>query len=174
MTGHEAVYQVMFTPAPRKYTKKLLAASRGYQAGRVEGWINPRIVPPGKAEHDMARAFAEKAKSPCYLVEVRICAFGEGCEKVVESLGSFFELFRTTEGQGFEVKVARRDRRKQDLFEKITGRKLIIPLFGKKSVLSAGELALLAHLPGEEVTGDMEWTFERKDISPPADGFHVE
>ena len=177
MTGHDVVYQVMFTPAPQKYTKKLLEISRGYQAGRVEGWLNPRIVPPGKVEHDVARAFAEKAKSPCYLVEVRICAFGEGgegCEEVVESFGSFFELFRTTEGQGFEIEVAKRDKRKQELFEKIMKREFVIRLFRKKSVLSAGELALLAHLPGDDVAGDIEWTFERKDISPPADGFHVE
>lgn len=159
MTGHRAVYQVIFAPAHRKYVKKLLASSRSIQAGRVEGWINPRIVKPGKAERDLSREFAEKAKSPLFYVEVRFCSDSK------LNLG-FLNLFETYE-QGFKVKVCKGKKLKK-LMDDMVFRTLEVPRFGKKSVLSAKELSLLSHVPGEEVIGDVEWSYERKDLQPPS------
>ncbi len=159
MTGHRAVYQVIFTPAHRKYVKKLLASSRHVQAGRVEGWISPRVVKPGKAERDLSREFADKAKSPLFYIEVRFCSDSE------LDLG-FLNLFQTHE-QGFRVKECR-GRNLKKLVNDMVGRTLEIKRLRKKSVLSAKELSLLAHIPGEEVSGDVEWTYERKDLQPPS------
>lgn len=175
MTGHDAIYQVVFTPA-KKYVQKVIKASRALQVGRVEGWISPRIVPAGKVEKDLSRALAEKAKSPLYFVEVRVCVIGEDSDEVIKSFSSFFELFRTAE-HGFELEVVRgitkgrTMRRRAEALEEMLARRMNVPRFGKKTVLSAGELALLAHVPGEEVAaagaGDVEWVTERKDMAPP-------
>jgi len=159
MTGHRAVYQVVFAPAHSKYVKKLVASSRAMQAGRVEGWINPRVVKPGKTEKDLARELAEKAKSPLFYAEIRICADSD------VNL-SFLDLFETNE-QGFTVEVYR-GKKVLGFVEEMVARELRVPWFGGKSVLSAKELSLLAHIPGEEVTGDVEWTYERKDLKPPS------
>lgn len=180
MTGHNAIYQVIFTPAPKKYVQKIIRASRAVQTGRVEGWISPRIVPAGKVEKDLSKALAEKAKSPLYFADVRVCVVEEDPESVVRSFSSFFELFRTAE-QGFELEIvggitkSGTMKKRAKALEEMLVRKIEIPHFGKKTVLSARELALLAHMPGEEVAGagagvGVEWVTERKDMAPPPEG----
>ena len=172
MTGHRAIYQVVFTPASPKYAGKLIKASRAVSAGRVEGWVNPRVIPAGKTEKDLSKEIAEKAKSPLYYAEIRLCADSK------ISLG-FFELFKTLY-QGFRIEVysslrssrslsptLSRSKKMMKVLKDMMARDLKLPRFGKKSVLSAKELSLLAHVPGEEVVGDVEWTYERKDVYPP-------
>lgn len=181
MTGQESIYQVIFTPAPRKYVQKIINASKAVQVGRVEGWINPHIVPAGRVEKELSRALAEKAESPLYFAEVRVCVIGEDSAEVIKSFSSFFELFRTAE-QGFELEIVKgvtkrgTVKRRATALEDMLIRRMRIPRFGKKSVLSANELALLAHVPGEEVAGagvDIEWVTERKDMTPPAEGYVI-
>lgn len=69
MTGHEAVYQVIFTPAQSKYTNKIIKASKSYQQGRVEGWINPRIVPAGKLEKEYLKCWLRRPEHHCTLLK---------------------------------------------------------------------------------------------------------
>lgn len=170
MVGHRVIYQVLFTPAPKKYSLKLLKASRSVQSGRVEGWINPRVVPPGKVEKDLSKALAEKARSPLYVVDVRLCVFGDDCE-VLNGFLAFFELFRSVD-QHFKLRVVKGITHKKtveknaEMMKMLLKRCMILSPFRKKSILSAKELALLAHIPGEETVGDVDWAQDRMDTAP--------
>lgn len=168
MIGLEAaVYQVVFTPAPKRWMKGAAKVAEGLLKGRVTGWLDPKIVPAGPTEKELAKQVLARAAQPTFAAEIRVAVFGEAADEVVGNFESFFNLFTNPAAeQGFKVEEPMNQTAE---LERMKQRCISLPVLGgKKNVFTAEELALLAHIPGEEVhVRDLEWTFARKDLKPP-------
>lgn len=165
MIGLKAVYQVVFTPAPQKWMRKAVKGAESLTKGRVVGWLNPRIEPAGSTEKELSKQMINRAGMPAFAVKIRIAVFGES--ESIYNFESFFRLFHNpVVGQGFKLTVSNQFKE----LEKMRNREVSIPrFFGRKNVLTCEELAALVHIPGEELhVRELEWTFARKDLKPPA------
>lgn len=134
--------------------------------GKVVGWLEPKIAPASPVEKELTKQIINRASQPVFVVEIRIAVFGKDSKQVINNFESFFNLFyNPIADQGFMLVTPKNQ--KSEL-EKMKKRGMIISRFGKKDVLIADELALLVHIPGEEVhVREVEWTFARKDLKPP-------
>jgi hypothetical protein len=100
------------------------------------------------------------------VVEIRIAVFGKDSKQIVNNFEPFFNLFyNPIADQGFKLVIPRNQ--KVEL-EKMRQRCMTVSRLGKRDILTAEELSLLVHIPGEEMhVREVEWTFARKDLKPP-------
>lgn len=166
MIGHKAIYQVLFTPAPQRWMKGAIKVAEGLLKGKVVGWLEPKIAPASPVEKELAKQIIDRASQPAFVVEIRIAVFGKDSKQIVNNFESFFRLFNNPiADQGFKLVIPRNQKAE---LKRMRQRCMTISRFGKKDILTADEIALLVHIPGEEVhVREVEWTFARKDLKPP-------
>lgn len=161
MIGHKVIYQVLFTPTPQRWMSKAVKVAEGLMKGKVVGWLEPKIV-QSPMEKELAKQIINRSSQPAFLVEIRIAVFGNSS---INNFEPFFNLFyNPVADQGFKLIIPRNQ--KVEL-EKMKKRCMTIPRFGRKNILTVDELALLAHVFGEELyVREVEWTFARRDLKP--------
>jgi hypothetical protein len=162
MIGHKAVYQVLFTPTPQRWMSKAVKVAEELLKGKVVGWLEPKIV-QSPLERELAKQIIDRASQLVFVVEIRIAVFGE--DSKATNFEPFFNLFyNPVADQGFKLVIPRNQKAE---LEKMKKRCMTISRFGRKDILTVDELALLAHVFGEELyVREVEWTFVRRDLKP--------
>ncbi len=132
LIGKNAIFQVVFEPAPGTISKRILEYSKSLTRGKVIGWFNPKVVSPSNIELSIANELAEKSKVPLYYTELRIISDSEvdlGWLKVLSKWRQYLEI----------KKVRNKRKFLKEVMERV--------IKDKRSVFSAKELSIFVHIP---------------------------
>lgn len=167
IVGHDAVFQVTFRGAEVKWSKYIAKAAKYESSPKVVGWFRPRVIEASSVEKDLARDLTKKAKSTLFCVDIRLCCSIYDAEKTIPTICSALDSFTKTPQAFKPVRVKGITKGRQLSNTEKFLKSLISRVCYGYVVMSVEELKWLVHIPGEEVSADLNWTFEKKDVYIP-------